>query len=736
MRRGPCIGLLCVSGCLGDVEIPPEPPVIQPVTSPTQVGEVQLVGTKPKGTGVVVGEQLLVEAGPAEAFETQVRLAPGENVFELATQRPSGLRSRRTTSIRVVYEPLCPTPPTLDPLPQATRAATVELQGTKPSGTAIYLGDNLIVPLDDATRFSYSLALGPVDGRFDFVLTARDARGQASEPLRFRIAKDSTPPSIVAHSPTVGELGVPRNSQIWINFAEPLVFDNGTPPPGTVTLVGPAGPLSGLASYHLEAHALVFTAQTMPSNSLITVQVDPSLLIDEAGNRADPSGPFSWSFTTGPGLETGAPPAPTWSPPPAQVNGSSVLLSGTKAADTGIRVNGELTVGLGPSTAWSYELALPVGTSSIGVEAIGRSGLSTALPGQSIERLEVRPAPPQIPSAPSAVAQAALTLSGTKPAGTGVLLGDQLVVCRGPETTFSVNLTLTPGTNELRFRTQDEAGAQSDPVLLLINYERQFSGTVPEGYTLKVSLGLRDLASAPGIRNEFETGPNNYGLDVWVEGPVDPQSTCTFSGQARSNINYVATLEHYLGKKTGHTIPFADVDYRGADYLAALISAGVFSFRGLSADSPRRDANGREVENLLAGLTEDDIHTRFDCEGQVGVDTCTQATTNAGRKTIRPWVPRRRGGSGLLEQGEYLLFIQINLDRLGSWLIANDQETCWDDEAHRSRGMHRIVARVPLGAEPFTLRVPQTEERSGPDREGSNRLYFIESDGVTISWGP
>ena len=31
-----------------------------------------------------------------------------------------------------------------------------------------------------------------------------------------------------------------------------------------------------------------------------------------------------------------------------------------------------------------------------------------------------------------------------------------------------------------------------------------------------------DLSQVSGIREEFATGPNNFGVDVWVEGPVSP----------------------------------------------------------------------------------------------------------------------------------------------------------------------------------------------------------------------
>ena len=156
---------------------------------------------------------------------------------------------------------------------------------------------------------------------------------------------------------------------------------------------------------------------------------------------------------------------------------------------------------------------------------------------------------------------------------------------------------------------------------------------------------------------------------------------------------------------------------------------------GLSPGAERREANGKEKAGILASVTETDLRQNIDCFGSPIVDACTRPTVNAERITLVPWTPRQRNGQGLLEQGDYLLFIQINLDRDGSWLSANDFETCWGSPVDRNRGMHRVVTPISLGASPYTLVVPQSEELFGPDREGSERLHFISQEGVTIIWG-
>ena len=55
---------------------------------------------------------------------------------------------------------------------------------------------------------------------------------------------------------------------------------------------------------------------------------------------------------------------------------------------------------------------------------------------------------------------------------------------------------------------------------------------------------------------------------------------------------------------------------------------------------------------------------------------------------------------------------------------------------YRDRGMHRVVQRISLGGVPYELTIPQSEELSGADREGSGKLYYLGEDGVLIRWGP
>jgi hypothetical protein len=260
---------------------------------------------------------------------------------------------------------------------------------------------------------------------------------------------------------------------------------------------------------------------------------------------------------------------------------------------------------------------------------------------------------------------------------------------------------------------------------------------VPSGWQLRVSMTLRDLTGSR-LANEFITGANNYGVDVWLEGPLAQGETCEFDAtlKQRRNVKYVATLEHYVGGKTGHTVPFADDDYRGTDYIASLASGGVFNFLSITSETPRRDGQGREAMNLLGRLTELDLRQKIDCFGLVGIDGCTEATVKSGVHVVDAWEPRRPPSAEPVQQGDYLLWVLLNLDRNGTWLTANDFETCWNEPADANKGMHRVVKRITLGTTPWSHTLTPADELSGPDPDDSGPAKFLTQEGLTISWGP
>jgi hypothetical protein len=728
------------TACLGDIEVAPEPPVLLPVTSPTSIPQQTIRGTKPKGTAILDGEEVVVPHDDSESWEFVRVLEPGENRLSLASRRESGRRSRERVEATIDYDPPCPASPTPSRPPPVTRETSHEIGGGKPAGTSIHLDGVEIVAAGPETTWSYTLELPAVEATYDFELVARDARDRPSSPVRFSVTLDRTAPVPGGHYPPDGATGVPTNVQVLLVFDEALGIQGLEPDPATVSVERTGGiPVPGLLAHNVRGHSLTWLPQSgLLADTTYIVTVAADRVSDVAGNVATTASPGAWSlsFTTGSAPTTAAPGAPTVDAP-ASVTTSTVMLAGTRDAWTSIWIDGEPILPPSAQTTWSVAWPLSVGPNQIAVASRSVTDQETAAAPIQVERVQARPdAPTLAAGTPATVDQPALVLSGGKPANTAILLDGNVVVCEDAAVEWGHVASLTPGFNDFTVQALSAEGVASEAVRFSVNFAQDYAGPVPSDYTLQVYFSLRDLSQAPGVSSEFETGANNYGIDVWLEGPLEDDETCVFLDAQRQDVEYVATIEHYIGTKEQHKVPFADEDYRGADYLAALISGGVFEFMGLAPDADRRDAGGREIAGLMAGVTEQDLRDHIDCLGVPGVDTCTSATTVAGPKQLPAWTPRARDGMGLLAQGNYLLQIQINLDRDPGWLGANDYETCWGSAEHAGRGMHRITQRVALGATPYSVRLPQSAELSGPDLSGSEPLRFIGEEGVTLYWGP
>lgn len=730
-------------GCVDDVEVPPKAPTLFSVTTPTTAPIQKLRGSRPANTAVLNGDEVVVELSEDTSWAFDLPLVPGDNTVELFTQRPSGLKSRSSTTATITYEPACPDAAVLDRTPPSpTNQRAQLLAGNKPAGTAVVLDGAVVVPADASTRFSYSFNLPNAEGSYAYSLTTRDARGRDSDPLRFTIVYDVTAPLLGTRYPTaatdavVANTSIPTGSAVFVELSEEVRATGGTVAPDLITVTAGSS-VAGTTTYAPTARTFVWTpmAPLAPSTTF-TVTVDVTKFADLAGNAPPAGALWTWTFTTGTGPSTVAPAAPT-ATSPATITTPRAQLDGTREQWSAIYVNGELAAAPGP-VAWTAKVPVVSGPNPLNVTAQTSSGASTAGPMLTVTRTVAKPAAPVLDaSVPNTATEPVFALVGTKPAGTAVLLGGLPVVCLNGDTTWAAVANLDPGFNELRLTTRDADGNESDALLYTVNFAQSYSGKVPSGWQLKINLTLRDL-SQTRIADEFVTGANNYGLDVWLEGPVAPGETCQFDAalKQRKAVKYVATISHYIGVKTGHTVPFADDDYRGTDYIAALAHGKVLEFLGVTEASARRDGQGRENPMLMARVTESDLRQKIDCFGLLGIDGCTEATVQAGAHAVDPWEPRKPPNAEAIEQGDYLLFVQMNLDRSGNWLTANDYETCWGNPADLNRGMHRVVRRVALGPSPWSVQLSPADEISGPDPIDTGEAKFLAPDGMTITWGP
>lgn len=91
---GACTGT-AIGGCI-------EPPVLEPVVSPTNVGSLTLRGTKPAGSSVQINGLTAVPENPDEEWQVTINLVPGDNAFVVRSVdqgNPSATRE-----VHVVYD--------------------------------------------------------------------------------------------------------------------------------------------------------------------------------------------------------------------------------------------------------------------------------------------------------------------------------------------------------------------------------------------------------------------------------------------------------------------------------------------------------------------------------------------------------------------------------------------------------------------------------------------------------
>jgi hypothetical protein len=738
-----------MAGCLGDVDVPPSAPTLVPVESPTRRVRQTIEGTKQANTSVLNHGEVIVPLDELETWSYEITLEPGENLLDLTCRKESGKESKEHTQATIVFEPDFPAQPGLEPVISPTNVMNQMLNGTKPSQTALVLAEldgqgevissGEIVERDAEQEWSHDLQLGGQDQVHFYSLTAVDARGRASEPLDFEIELDRTPPVPVSFYPTDGEGDIPINTLVYLVLDGPISISADSIDPGILVVTDSQGtPVPSSLLYNPLSHSIFMAAMFSPDTAY-TVRPNPLLIVDLAGNTAPSGTDWSWSFTTGQENDNSTPSVPTVNDPEGvdpvtrRTTLKSVELSGTKDPLTSIWIGNSEIVALSQSSDWSYSYDLAVGENQIGIMAKSRTGRPSPTVATTIIRDLVRPAPPELdPLPPESVSDPLLTLEGSKQASTSVLYNGRVIVPRSPDSDWVYNADLVPGPNEIELRTRDAQGVLSDPLRLIVDFAQEYEGPVEAGYKLMISFALRDLSRVSPVQSTFDTGANRYSIDAWIEGPLEPGETCVFDSakKERKNIRYLATLVHYIGSKAGHNNPFWDADYRAPDYLAALVTGGVFDYLGLSEASDRRNDNTGFQSGDLVDATGKIKLTLADLEN---IDGITEATVTAGLYTIE-WVPLDRQLQRI-QQGEYLIHILLGLDRDPGWVANNDLETCWGDEGFSTTGQHRIVRRLSLGAVPYSMTIGQTGELAAQDPEqGADQLRYLTSQGITFRW--
>ena len=362
------------AACLDDIELPPLEPVLLPIINPVRTPQVTLQGTKPPGTGILLGGAPTIEPTDDETWSWDLELEPGDNAVSVKTVSRSGLQSLGAAEATIVYEPDFPPSPTLNDPVTPTNQATQTISGTKAKDTAVLLVDSAdgaeqeLVALSEALEWSAGLTL-PAPGMHALALVAVDARGKRSEPVDFVIDYDVTPPALASKYPD-GDVQLPTNGILSIGFDGRLTFETEAVAANVVTVrQGLTEVPLGSISYQPASRALrVHPATSWPASTTLTVTLNHQLIIDRAGNvNAQRPAAFIWTFTTGAADDTAPPPAPVITDPAGDnitVQTATAHLAGTKPAGTGVLLGGNEVLPVTAGTDWSLDWPLPIGAPS------------------------------------------------------------------------------------------------------------------------------------------------------------------------------------------------------------------------------------------------------------------------------------------------------------------------------------------------------------------------------------
>lgn len=244
------------------------------------------------------------------------------------------------------------TPPTIPvisshavaPAINATNLAGVTLSGTREDNSAIFVDGVERVALGSGP-WQTTLSSLP-EGGTTVTVHATDAAGNASDSVAINLLVDTVPPSISGMTPANGDF---TNAAATISLGFVEEASGVDIAASTLTVTRNALVVAG--TWVEQTGNLVFTAANGLAEGDYSISAQ---LVDVAGSS---STPFNGSFT----LDQTPPAAPGLDPLPEVTTNETETVTGTKAANTAVWLNGSEVVALSAQTTWSYDVTLVEG---------------------------------------------------------------------------------------------------------------------------------------------------------------------------------------------------------------------------------------------------------------------------------------------------------------------------------------------------------------------------------------
>lgn len=166
---------------------PPSAPVLNDVTSPTNISVQQISGTKEANSSIYLDGTLVVPRDGATNWFAVVTLSEGNNTFELTSKDSLGNESEETEG-SIILDTTPPDEPTIDPVTTPTNDNTQTITGTKDADSSILLNGEEVIELNSSTTWSYVVSLTDGDNTLRF--SSADELGNESDEVTATINFD------------------------------------------------------------------------------------------------------------------------------------------------------------------------------------------------------------------------------------------------------------------------------------------------------------------------------------------------------------------------------------------------------------------------------------------------------------------------------------------------------------------------------------------------------------------
>jgi parallel beta-helix repeat protein len=467
---------------------PSNQPILNNVTSPTNVSLQILTGTKETNTSIWINGIEAVSLNSPTNWSYSLPLIEGKNNLSITSRDISGNESTAVIA-NIILDTVLPEVLTLNLVTSPTNISFQTLSGTKETNTAIWINGAEVISINSDTIWLYSYNLS--EGTNNISVTSCDAAGNESSAVTTIIILDTINPA----APTLDAVLSPTNVSpqtlsgtketnisVWINNIEII-------------------PVNPSTTWTYD-----FYLSEGENNISIACQ-------DSAGNESEEA-------STKIILDTISPAVPTLNEVITSTNISIQILSGNKEASSSIWLNGAEVISHNLSTDWSYSYNLSEGTNNISVTSCDAAGNESSA---VIANIILDTVPPEVLTLNLVTSPTNIsfqTLSGNKDANTSIWINGIEAVSLNSSIDWSYSLPLIEGENNLSITSRDISGNESSAVIanIILDTIKPEAPTLnavisPTNISSQALVGTKEVDSSILI-NSIEVIPINSSI-VW-----------------------------------------------------------------------------------------------------------------------------------------------------------------------------------------------------------------------------